>query len=587
MPNVQSTLRYDSPLLKGMDKVWAPPICFETFPKKEYRGKTDLEDEEKYREYNIPLQDGRESSDNYSRKLPVFEEGGPEAFCTFLEAYYDFLVEAGYVDMPDTQLRVLRSLFAGEAKDIFTVAYNLRHTKNMNREEPYNDEWELDVALNDVAKHVFGNNWETAVRRQKGYLRKHLSMGNGNPRDFGNRLSKINRFINYFPKKLDSDSRLIYWTVLPEDELVDILDSAKKPDWHLMMLSQGKSPESFETVQEALVYYEQLYTADCLREALHNQHDNNHNTRKKGKRERPDDENGHNKNVSGRFQKRPKNVKTTNFKPEQSKCRWCGKVGFHRDESCWENPKNKNNETSDANKGHFSKFATPSKKQEFAKKPVREHAHIMEAISTMINDAAIKKKEIANGDKKPHAKDNKEGKHHRDCPNYVAAHDSDNDSLGDLSKYLTKLRSWSNPITTSVTHPRFKKDSSSMHNIRTSDITTCYDYCIECETEFISDEEIFVFGELHPPPTKKHKTIHYTAEIIVEVRDRHDNIVPIRALLDTGTTSSIILREFVRKGRAKSYKGQTTTWSTYGGTFSTNRKALIDLNSPSSLKIKL
>ena len=34
---------------------------------------------------------------------------------------------------------------------------------------------------------------------------------------------------------------------------------------------------------------------------------------------------------------------------------------------------------------------------------------------------------------------------------------------------------------------------------------------------------------------KKAKVGHYTAEIIVEILDRNNNLVPIRALLDTGT----------------------------------------------------
>ena len=79
---------------------------------------------------------------------------------------------------------------------------------------------------------------------------------------------------------------------------------------------------------------------------------------------------------------------------------------------------------------------------------------------------------------------------------------------------------------------------------------------------------------------KKTKTGHFTAEIIVEIEDRDGNLVPIRCLLDTGTTSTLVLRDFVRKGGAKIYKGKCTTWSTLGGQFSTNRKALIDFKFP-------
>jgi predicted aspartyl protease len=41
--------------------------------------------------------------------------------------------------------------------------------------------------------------------------------------------------------------------------------------------------------------------------------------------------------------------------------------------------------------------------------------------------------------------------------------------------------------------------------------------------------------------------MHYSAEVVVEIEDRHGNLVPIRALIDTGTSSSIVLREFVAK----------------------------------------
>ena len=585
MPNVHSTLRFDSVFLKGMEKVWAPPIPFEPPLQNKWCGKSDQEKEQKemYREYDIPLQNGQDDSDKYSRKLRVFEEGSPETFCAFLEGYYDFLVEAVYVDMPDTQLRVLRSLFAGEAKDIFTVAYNLRHTKNVSRPEPFSEGWELEMAINDVTKHAFGNTWETAMRRQKGYLRKHLAMGETNPREFGNRLSKINRYLNYFPKKTNEESQLIYGTVLPEDELIDILDSAKKPEWHLMMLSQGKSPESFETVQEALVYYEQLYTADCLRAALLNQHNGGNKSNRSHKRDREQsNKNGHTQDGNSSYPKRSKSDYSTGLKPEATKCRFCGKIALHKDENCWENPKNlKKKGSSDTNKGR-SKFVN---KREFSNKPaVQEQAHIMEAISTMINAAAAKEK-IESEKKKTRSKDNKEGKPYT-C-SYIAAHDSDNDSLGDLSEYLKQLRSWqSTTLATSARHPR----SSEMPNERnlqssndkqsTNSEFTSYDCCLECNKKVVQDEEVFIFGEIQTPPKKKHKTSHYIAEIIVEIKDRNDKVVPIRALLDTGTTSSIVLREFVRKGRAKSYKGQTTTWSTYGGPFSTKRKALIDFKFP-------
>jgi hypothetical protein len=44
----------------------------------------------------------------------------------------------------------------------------------------------------------------------------------------------------------------------------------------------------------------------------------------------------------------------------------------------------------------------------------------------------------------------------------------------------------------------------------------------------------------------------------------------MRALLDTGTTATIILIEIVGKGRALTNTKKITKWKTLGGTFTTN-----------------
>jgi hypothetical protein len=54
----------------------------------------------------------------------------------------------------------------------------------------------------------------------------------------------------------------------------------------------------------------------------------------------------------------------------------------------------------------------------------------------------------------------------------------------------------------------------------------------------------------------------------------------IRTLLDTGTTSTIILREFVGKGRALTNINKRTRCKTIGGTFTTNYESLLDFKFP-------
>ena len=66
----------------------------------------------------------------------------------------------------------------------------------------------------------------------------------------------------------------------------------------------------------------------------------------------------------------------------------------------------------------------------------------------------------------------------------------------------------------------------------------------------------------------------------MEIEDKEGDKVPIKCLLDTGTSATIILRKFVARGKAKGYKGHATRWNTMGGMFMTKRKALLEFTLP-------
>jgi hypothetical protein len=63
-----------------------------------------------------------------------------------------------------------------------------------------------------------------------------------------------------------------------------------------------------------------------------------------------------------------------------------------------------------------------------------------------------------------------------------------------------------------------------------------------------------------PEEAQENKPVQYTADIIVEIKNRDGTVVSMRALLDTGTTATIILREFVGKGRARTNTKKRTKW---------------------------
>jgi hypothetical protein len=83
-----------------------------------------------------------------------------------------------------------------------------------------------------------------------------------------------------------------------------------------------------------------------------------------------------------------------------------------------------------------------------------------------------------------------------------------------------------------------------------------------------------------PEKAQENVPVQYTADIIVEIKNRDGTVVPMRALLDTGTTATIILREFVGKGRSYTNTKKRTKWKTLGGTFTTNYESLLDFKLP-------
>jgi hypothetical protein len=73
-----------------------------------------------------------------------------------------------------------------------------------------------------------------------------------------------------------------------------------------------------------------------------------------------------------------------------------------------------------------------------------------------------------------------------------------------------------------------------------------------------------------PEKAQENVPVQYTDDIIVEIINRDGTVVPMRALLDTGTTSTIILREFMGNDRARTNKKKRSKLKTLGETFTTN-----------------
>jgi predicted aspartyl protease len=92
--------------------------------------------------------------------------------------------------------------------------------------------------------------------------------------------------------------------------------------------------------------------------------------------------------------------------------------------------------------------------------------------------------------------------------------------------------------------------------------------------------EAYTFRPVNKEGTPDCNEGQYMAETIIEIKDTQGQLVAARALLDTGTTESIVLKQFVQKGHAKTEKGKSTVWNTLGGKFKTKRKALVEFKLP-------
>lgn len=364
---------------------------------------------------------------------------------------------------------------------------------------------------------------------------------------------------------------------------MDILDHAKKPDWVPRMIENEKLPVTFTSYNELKRYYKVLEQA----------HETNKEIERAVSRSERGDGTG--------SKKRKREKEDGKGKKQAPKCTICGKRGHTADE-CWHKKKTDNRGSTGkkyskvmhadkekakevfalADKLAERRMQREAKARKEAKTKKRKEAIYHIESDTESNSTSDAEEEahclgkIAKGsDTKPNEKEEGEGH------SMSSASETESEYEGKRTKCS---QSNSNTPTLTCYHFYYKKRTSDEKSERksskrkrssseSSKITSSNKKGFsdrarsqDCNP-FINDR----FKE------KVNKKVHYSGKIIVEIKDHHGETVPIRALLDTGTSSTMILRNFVAKGRAKSHKGQRITWKTLGGVFSTRRKALLDL----------
>ena len=339
------------------------------------------EDETTMRTVKVPYDKNEKDSKTYVMKIKMFDEGTPEEFLIWKTKLMESLDQHGYKGNGEMKLKMTYSFLTGRAADTFVSEKNALEAKNKILEARGQTKiTDLEIWKNimfEITIQVFEtkSGWRSAWDRQQNYMRHDLFMGKLSPDDFSRRLSKMNSYLKMFP--VEEAGKKGYGTILSDRDLMSIMDRAKPTEWHFTMLAQGKEPRAFNSMEEQLNTYRQLYQADQQVQIMKQLAERGTKKSAPGKRKKNEQTNHNNNNNNrgngnGNGNRRGGNQAN---KRRNVTCYNCGKKG-HISPDCKEPPKNggkakggKNNEQGNMmTKEDFKNMFQASIKEMFASK---------------------------------------------------------------------------------------------------------------------------------------------------------------------------------------------------------------------------
>jgi hypothetical protein len=347
-------------------------------------------------------------------------------------------------------------------------------------------------------------------------MRRDLFMGKINPEKFSQRLQDPNRYLDFIPIEKTSDSNKItkaYGKSLPEDEIRSIMGRAISPEWTVNLSALGKEPYIFKDQEDQLNIYRQQWQADQQKQMIAQMAGKMPSKSNDGKRKN-NDRNHHNSN-GGRSSFRQGNT-------SRGGRGGCGRGRGGRGGRVNNSEHLKNVECCNCSKkGHYSTDYSLPRKNYNEQSNMVSKSDFKNLFQSSLKEMLTKK------DKQ--GKKNAEG---------------DDDSL-DMNVFQ-KLMEGKQPMV-------LTKSNADLIIINYTDT---FDYSMQdkithklCEHNDYNND----YDELADPFSKSIKLKHepekaqenvpvqYTADIIVEIKNRDGTVVPMRALLDTGTTATIII----------------------------------------------
>jgi hypothetical protein len=312
--------------------------------------------------------------------------------------------------------------------------------------------------------------------------------------DFRAELRRQNNFLKYFPIPNEGEGAC---ESLQDDELVEIVDRAKRVEWQRDLLTANIDPYAL-TLDEYYRYLEKLEVKHNIDKAL--RHD------KKRKSDQNDHDNSNNPNKRSKKDKKGSAHKGKGTFNREKPCAHCDKMHKVPDNECWTLNKNKGSRPE-------RKTFTPKKETERMFTALQ-----MEQITKALNAKAAKTKKA------------------KRQVNFMSKSASEDESSSSESESSSS---------------NGKKVSHTMYAIRTT---------------------------MQKPHDTKNQRL--TTEFLITLVSPNNNSKPVRCLLDTGTTRSIVLKHYMSFSHHH-YKNKTKTkWQTLSGTLTTSKIAAMQFIIP-------
>jgi hypothetical protein len=122
----------------------------------------------------------------------------------------------------------------------------------------------LKAVINETAK-LFFDSWDTSIQEQQQYMRQNLFIGDSKPLVFIERLKRMNKMLQYFPRANVFDEDNVF---IEEEQLISIVHHASHGIMQLQIQCAGRTTNEFKTLEDLKVFFNQQHDCDMLEKCI-------------------------------------------------------------------------------------------------------------------------------------------------------------------------------------------------------------------------------------------------------------------------------------------------------------------------------